>query len=78
MLRVALWIVGLAVAAFVVFAIVDANDPTSQAKASARNAIELCWSEQSRKSLTPGTQRFVAGACEQMERDFVQKYHARP
>lgn len=77
-MRTALWIVGLGIIAFVIFAVVNANDPSSQARASARAAIELCWSEQSRKSLSAGEQQFVAGACERMERDFVDKYHAKP
>ena len=61
-----------------VFGLMSKNDPAFQAKSSARRAIELCWDEQKRKSLDPGSQRFIAGACEKMERDFVQQYGVNP
>lgn len=43
-----------------------------------KDAIELCWKESGRKSFDAGTSRFVAGACEMMEREFEQKYGRRP
>lgn len=77
-MRIALWIVGLGIAIFVVFAIIGSNDPAAQDKARARAGIELCWSEQARKSLSPSEQQFIAGTCEGMERSFVDKYHTKP
>lgn len=53
------------------------STPPSE-KARARDAIDLCWKEQSRKSLDPGSARFVAGACELMEDQFRQKYGVNP
>ena len=50
----------------------------SDAKASDRAAIKLCWEDQSRKSLDPGSARFVASTCENMERNFRGKYNAQP
>lgn len=47
-------------------------------KGDARRAIELCWKEQSRKSFDPATARFVAGACEMMEKEFKAKYRVEP
>jgi hypothetical protein len=38
----------------------------------------LCWEQQSRKSLDPGSARFVASTCENMERDFRGKYNLNP
>lgn len=53
-------------------------DPEAEAKAVARKTIELCWQEQQRKSLSPDTQRFIAGACEQAEADFIRRYGHKP
>lgn len=39
---------------------------------------ELCWQDHDRKSLDPETKRFVAGACEMKEREFVTKYGHNP
>lgn len=47
-------------------------------KGDARRAIELCWKEQGRKSFDPATARFVAGACEMMEKEFKAKYRVDP
>lgn len=54
------------------------DDYTPSPKAQARHAIDYCWEDQKRKSLTPAEQRFIAGACEKMERDFTQTYGHRP
>ncbi|GEM_PF-1743372 len=43
-----------------------------------KDAIELCWKEYERKSLDPATKRFVASACEKMEKDFRDKYGQEP
>lgn len=47
-------------------------------QSNARSAIQMCWKEQQRKSLEPGLQRFVAGACERMENEFRAQYRAEP
>ena len=72
------WIVGALVAALVWWVWSASNDPENQAKSRARDAISLCWDEQAKKSPAPAEARFVAGACEGMEADFVQKYGVRP
>lgn len=75
------WVLGVPVGLFVVvivFGSLKANTPEGQAKARARDAIDLCWSEQKRKSLAPGESQFVAAACERMESDFLSKYGVRP
>jgi hypothetical protein len=75
------WIVGVPVGLFVLFiayGMMLNSSPEGKAKADARGAIELCWKEQGRKSLDPGSQRFVAGACEMMEKQFRQTYNANP
>lgn len=66
------------VVSVIVFGEVAGNSPEGRAKAQARGAIDLCWKEQERKSLTPDTERFVASTCEMMERNFETKYGVRP
>lgn len=41
-------------------------------------AIKICWQEHDRKSLTPVEKRFIAGACEKMEQDFVAQHGGKP
>lgn len=71
------WIIGGILLVLVVL-IQAGNTPEAKAKSEARAAIELCWKEQGRKSLDPGTQRFVAGACETMENSFRERYRVNP
>ncbi len=66
------------VAAFLIYGATVANTPEAKARMAAQDAISLCWKEQERKSLTPGAQRFVAGACEKMEADYRAKYGRNP
>lgn len=73
-----LWVPLGLVGAFLMFGAMVGNSPEAQEKSQARSAIDLCWSEQKRKSLDAGAQRFVAGACEMMENKFAQKYGHRP
>jgi quinol-cytochrome oxidoreductase complex cytochrome b subunit len=77
MLKVFAWIVG----AFVVFMIVGTiigSSPEAQQRQKERDAIAFCWTEQARKSNTPAQARFVAGACELMERQFREKHGLSP
>lgn len=54
------------------------NTPVGKEKAAARDAIDLCWKNQERKSSTPQESGLVASACEMMENDFANKYGVRP
>lgn len=78
MLRAALWAAGLAAAILVILAVVGARTPQRSAQASARDAIALCRADQSRASLTPAEQRFVAGTCEAMEQRYTATYGTPP
>lgn len=73
-----LWVPIGAVAAFLAFGALVGNSSDASERGDARRAIDLCWSNQSRKSNDPSMQRFIAGACEQMEADFVRRYGVRP
>lgn len=73
-----LWIVLAVPVLFLGFGYIKSQDPEVAARSQARSAIDLCWSEQGKKSLTTGQSRFIAGACEKMESDYVEKYGRRP
>jgi hypothetical protein len=47
-------------------------------KMVARDAIDLCWDEQKRKSLSPDQARFYASTCESMEAKYRTEYKANP
>ena len=75
--KISLSIFGLLIAMMLLGAVIKSN-PEADAKFKARDAIELCWKDQSRKSLTPNDQRFIAGMCESMEDGFRSKYGVNP
>lgn len=70
--------VGVAVGVGALILIGGMTDPQSEERARARDAISLCWEEQSRKSLDPASARFVAGACELLEERYAAKYRRKP
>lgn len=75
-----LW-AGLFVAVIVIlFAVVmyAGNTPQAEEKGLKRLAIEQCWKDYERKSLDPGTKRFVASVCEKLELDFETQYNVKP
>ncbi len=75
------WIIGVPVAGFLALFVYGAyvtSTPDGRERSNERAAIDLCWSEQSRKSNTSGGARFIAGACERMERDFREKWGVNP
>ena len=61
-------------AAFLIFGATRPDDGRSQS----RMAIEVCWKDQRRASLTPVESRFIAGVCEKLEDDFREKYRVNP
>jgi hypothetical protein len=65
------WVLGTPVVLFGAMMVIGAanNGPEAQARSAQRQAIELCWQEQGKKSLDPSTGRFVAGVCEKMQAD---------
>ncbi|WP_212684821.1 hypothetical protein [Undibacterium baiyunense] len=54
------------------------QSPEDKEKANNRDAISLCWENQAKKSNTPEEARFIAGACEMMEENFIKKYGVKP
>ena len=77
-MKVLAWVVGIPVAGFLLLLVIGSNAGPPSAKSKARQAIELCWSEQGRKSLDPGTARIIAGVCENLEADFLRQYGVKP
>jgi len=62
---------------FCTWAVVKDPDPYVEEKWRAKETIDLCWEDQGRKSHTPATARFVAGTCEMLEREYLEKYGRR-
>lgn len=74
------WVVGVPVGTFILLMIIGscADTPEARERQSSREAIDLCWSEQAKKSNSPGASRFIAGACEKMENDYRRKWGRNP
>ena len=62
---------------FVVLVVILGAQPQSQ-KREDRQVIELCWQDHERKSLDPGTKRFIASTCEMMEQRFKERHGHAP
>lgn len=73
-----LWVPLAILAAFFLLGVTVGNSPEAKAKARARDGIAYCRREQERSSLSPGSQQFMASACEQMEKEFEEKYGISP
>ena len=73
-----LWVPLGLVAAFLAVGIVNGNSPEGKERARQRDAIDLCWKEQGRKSNSAGSAQFIAGACERMEAEYERKHGSRP
>lgn len=70
-----------AVVLVILVVLISANtepDEASREKVGARRAIELCWKDQQRKSISPEDARSVAGVCEMMEKRFRDRYVVAP
>lgn len=75
------WLFGVPIGGFVLVMIIGScagNTPEGKERQASRDAISLCWSEQGRKSLDPGSARFVASTCEKMESDYRAKWGRNP
>lgn len=64
--------------ALLVFISTLPQSPEDKEKASERGAIDYCWQSYDKKSNSYGQQRFIAGACEKMEADFLTKWGVKP
>lgn len=67
-----------AVAAFVAFGAMQSSTPEGKERSRQRDAISMCWDNQGKRSNDPGTARFIAGACERMEAEFVTRWGRKP
>jgi hypothetical protein len=70
--------IGTVTVAFLAFGFYVASTPDGQARNGERDAIDHCWSQQARKSNSPGTAQAVAGVCESLESDFRHKWNLEP
>ena len=65
---------------FILFAMVSGGDrnPEYAQKEHDKAAINLCWEEYGKKSREEGEKRFIAGACEMMEKKYFDKHGSKP
>jgi hypothetical protein len=63
---------------FFAIMLLSPNSPRDQEKAHARVTIELCWSDQGKKSNSQQHAQFIAGACESLEQEFITKFGHKP
>lgn len=75
--KIAMWI-AIAFVAFMAWGFYLTSTPEGQVKGRDRDAIELCWSNQSKKSNSAGDSQFIAGACEMMEARFKKTWNVNP
>lgn len=79
--KVLSWTLGVPGAIFLpffIYGIFASQTPEGKAKQAVRYGIERCWREQESKSLAPSEARFVAGACEILEKKFRDMYGLNP
>ncbi|EJN36338.1 hypothetical protein [Pseudomonas sp. GM80] len=67
-----------AVVLFLVYGAVVGNTPEGKAKASARDAIDLCHREESSYTGTAGAKSIISGACRKLENDFRSQFGHTP
>ncbi|NUO72932.1 MAG: zinc ribbon domain-containing protein [Frateuria sp.] len=76
--RASLWVFGAIGALIVLSQFVPDPSPeeraASEARMQAERVIDVCWDQQERKSMSPEGQRFIAGACEIAEQDYLRTY----
>lgn len=77
-MKKAIIIIAALVVAFLGFGAIVGNTPEGRAMQADRDKIDTCWDTQKRKSLDPYQQRIMAGACENMEGDFRQRFGRNP
>lgn len=73
-----IWILLAIPVAFLAFGFSVSSTPQGKAESSARNAISMCWDSQEKKSNSAADARFIAGACEHMEQNFIEKFGHKP
>ena len=72
------WIPIAAICLFALVMVIGSQSPQADEKFMAREAIKVCWDDQSKKSTAPDVGRFIASTCEMMERRFRDKYGVSP
>lgn len=75
------WIFGIPAVGFILVMIIGScagTTPDGKERTASRQAIDYCWSQQSKRSLDPSAARFAASTCERMESDFKAKWGYSP
>lgn len=73
-----LWLIGVPIGIFVIFAIIGSNDPQKQAKRNDRRVYELCIADMNDPLRSPGFRAASRSMCEKLRDDFRAKYNLEP
>ena len=74
-----LWVVvPIELMAALLIGLAVSQSPDGQQRNRDHLVIDTCWAEYERKSLTPAEQRFIAGACEQLEEQYRKRHGVKP
>lgn len=64
--------------ALLVWALGKNWSPQDEARWKAEEAIDSCWKEHERKSLSPEAKRLMALSCERLENGYRERYGSNP
>lgn len=73
-----MWILGVPLALFIVFAVIGANDPQAEQKAKDRMVFEQCVKDMNDPLKSPVLRMGLRGVCEKFRDDFVKAYGHKP
>jgi hypothetical protein len=72
------WALAVLAAGLVVIGYTVAHPPEGLARMHDRQVVYGCWKEQQKKSLPAESQQFIAVFCEELEKQFAQRYGRFP
>lgn len=80
--RLVRWIIGIPVALFALLMLASQVlfyfSPDKEAQWIERESLRLCWKAREKAPSADTPAQFAAGACEQMEFDFKQRWGTNP
>lgn len=76
--KVWMWVLGVPVAVFLVFAVIGANNPQAEAKHRDRQVYELCVSDANDPLRSSSFREASRSMCEKLRDDFRAKYGREP
>ena len=72
------WALAVLAAGLIVLGYTLAHPPEGVARMRDRQVVYGCWKEQQKKTLPAESQQFIAVFCEELEKQFAQRYGRFP